>query len=97
MIYVYARMEINPGCMDKMKALLARTVPKVLAEDGCVQYIPCVDCDEPEKYITFVEAWENREKHKAHLAAPHMAFFREAANPLRRPSTVHVITPAERS
>ena len=36
MIYVIARMELNEGCKDAMLAVLAKTVPQVLAEEGCI-------------------------------------------------------------
>ena len=94
MIYVIARMEILPGCMKKMQNVLDKTVPQVLAEDGCIQYVPCVDFEgESEKYITIVEAWENREKHLAHLAAPHMAEFRDAVKDLRNGCEVKIVAP----
>ncbi len=94
MIYVIARMEILPGCMKKMQNVLDKTVPQVLAEDGCIQYVPCVDFEgDSEKYITIVEAWENREKHLAHLAAPHMAEFRDAVKDLRNGCEVKIVAP----
>ena len=94
MIYVIARMEILPGCMKKIQEVLEVTVPQVLAEDGCIQYTPCIDYEgDTEKFITIVEAWENREKHKAHLAAPHMAAFREAVKDLRKGCDVSIVSP----
>lgn len=96
MIYVVARMEIKEGCMPAMKALLAKTVPIVRAENGCISYTPCVDVEgDVEKYITFVESWESQEALKAHLASAHMAEFRTVANTLRFNSEVKVLSPAE--
>ena len=96
MIYVIARMELNEGCKDAILKVLETTVPLVLKEEGCIMYTPCLEADEEnqEKYLTIVEAWENREVHKAHLAAPHMAEFREAVKDLRKNSSVKVLTPA---
>ncbi|MBE6356674.1 MAG: antibiotic biosynthesis monooxygenase [Lentisphaerae bacterium] len=96
MIYVIARMELNDGCKDEMLAVLAKTVPQVLSEDGCIMYTPCLDEDEGEqdKYLTIVEAWKSRAHLNAHLAAPHMAEFREAVKDLRKNNTVKIITPA---
>ena len=95
MIYVIARMELNDNCMTAMQELLERTVPQVLAEEGCLQYTPCADVDEEtkEQFITIVEAWSSRETHKAHLASAHMAVFREAANKLRKNSVVKIVSP----
>ena len=95
MIYVIARMELNEGCKDAMLKVLEKTVPQVLAEDGCIMYTPCLEADEEnqEKYLTIVEAWKDREVHRAHLAAPHMAAFREAVKDLRKNSCVNVLEP----
>lgn len=95
MIYVIARMELNEGCKDAMLAVLAKTVPQVLAEDGCIMYTPCLDADEVDgdKYLTLIEAWKNRDVHRAHLAMPHMAEFREAVKDLRKGCDVKIIEP----
>ena len=95
MIYVIARMELNEGCKEAMLAVLAKTVPQVLSEDGCIMYTPCLDADEEnqDKYLTIVEAWKNKEVHQAHLAAPHMAEFREAVKDLRKGCDVKIISP----
>ena len=95
MIYVIARMELNEGCKDAMLKVLEKTVPQVLAEDGCIMYTPCLDADEEnsEKFLTIVEAWKDRDFHRAHLAAPHMAEFREAVKDLRKNSCVNVLEP----
>ena len=96
MIYVIARMELNEGCKDAILKVLETTVPLVLKEEGCIMYTPCLEADEEnqEKYLTIVEAWENREVHKAHLAASHMAEFREAVKDLRKNSHVDIVVPA---
>ncbi len=95
MIYVIARMELNEGCKDAMLKVLEKTVPQVLAEEGCIMYTPCLEADEEnqEKYLTIVEAWKDRDVHRAHLAAPHMAEFREAVKDLRKNSKVDIVMP----
>lgn len=96
MIYVIARMELNEGCKDAMLAILEKTVPLVLSEEGCIMYTPCMDVEEDksEKFLTIVEAWKDRDVHRAHLAAPHMAEFREAVKDLRKGCQVEIIAPA---
>ncbi|MBE6375149.1 MAG: antibiotic biosynthesis monooxygenase [Lentisphaerae bacterium] len=96
MIYVIARMELNEGCKDAMLAVLEKTVPLVLSEEGCIMYTPCLDVEEDksEKFLTIVEAWKDRDVHRAHLAAPHMAEFREAVKDLRKGCQVEIIAPA---
>lgn len=96
MIYVIARMELNDGCKDAMLKILAKTVPLVLSEDGCIMYTPCLDTEEADqdRYLTIVEAWKSREHLNAHLAAPHMAEFREAVKDLRKNNSVKIVSPA---
>ena len=96
MIHVIARMELNEGCKDAMLAVLAKTVPQVLSEDGCIMYTPCLDVEEKENgtFLTIVEAWKDRDALDAHLATAHMAEFREAAKDLRKGCTVEILTPA---
>lgn len=96
MIYVVARMELNEGCKEAMLAVLAKTVPQVLSEEGCIMYTPCLDADENPQgtFLTIVEAWKDRDALQAHLATPHMADFREAVKDLRKGNSVEVLTPA---
>ena len=79
-----------------MLAVLEKTVPLVLSEEGCIMYTPCLDVEEDksEKFLTIVEAWKDRDVHRAHLAAPHMAEFREAVKDLRKGCQVEIIAPA---
>ena len=95
MIHVIARMELNEGCKEAMLKVLSGVVPKVLSEDGCIMYTPCLDADEDPNgtFLTIVEAWKDREVHRAHLAAPHMAAFREAVKDLRKNSKVDIVVP----
>lgn len=103
MVHVIARMEIKPGQMDKMLAVLTKLVPLVHAEAGCIRYEVCLDADvgigapaDPQA-LTIVEAWESKEHLAAHLAQPHMAAFRDEAGPLRAGATVTVLSPAIKS
>jgi quinol monooxygenase YgiN len=45
MIHVVATVEIAPGKRDQWLGLFAELVPKVLAEDGCIEYGPTIDID----------------------------------------------------
>ena len=96
MIHVIARMELNEGCKEAMLKVLSGVVPKVLSEDGCIMYTPCLDADEDPNgtFLTIVEAWKDRDALDAHLATAHMAEFREAVKDLRKNSSVKVLTPA---
>ena len=92
MIYVIAQMEINDGCLDAAMAVFAKTVPQVLSEDGCIMYTPCAD-EKNANLITIVEAWKSHDALQAHLAAGHMAEFREAMKELRKGTDVRLVVP----
>jgi quinol monooxygenase YgiN len=85
MIHVIASIEIRPGSRQAFVGIFKENVPNVLAEKGCIRYEPTADVDTglpPQggvrpNVVTIVEAWESLEHLKAHLAAPHMAAYRE--------------------
>lgn len=99
MIFVIARAEIKEGCLDKYIEIAKANIPNVLAEEGCISYTITTDFDSglsAQKEVdpnaaTFVECWESLDHLKKHLAAPHMATFREAAGPLRISSTLQIV------
>lgn len=93
MIHVVARMELNPGCQEKMLAVMRDLVPVVRAEAGCITYNPCLDKDGNENTLTIVEAWESEAHLKAHLDSKHMAEYREAVKDLRKGSTLYLLDP----
>ncbi|MBR7131557.1 MAG: antibiotic biosynthesis monooxygenase [Lentisphaeria bacterium] len=95
MIYVIARMELYENCKDAMQEILAKTVPQVLSEDGCIMYTPCWDHDAQDgRFLTIVEAWTSLDMQQAHLAAPHMVEYREAVKDLRKGCDVQILDPA---
>ena len=95
MIHVVARMELNPGCREKMIAEIEKIVALVRAEDGCITYNPCLDINPAAgaEFITIVEAWESEAHLQAHLASAHMAAYKEAVKDLRKGSIVQVLNP----
>ena len=95
MVHVIARMEIKAGCMEAFKKILDETVPQVLAEAGCIRYVPCVDVENAGEstMLTFVECWESEAHLQAHHQTPHMARFRELAAPLRGQADIYVMKP----
>jgi len=86
MVHVIATLEIAPGKRDEYLALFADLVPKVKAEQGCIAYGPTIDVDsglgpqQPvrDNVVTVVEQWESLDALSAHIAAPHMAEYKEA-------------------
>ena len=85
MIIVIAAITVKAGMRDDFLKIFNSNVPNVLAEDGCIEYIPTVDyptglppqqCD--ENIVTIVEKWQSMEALEAHLQAPHMLDYKEA-------------------
>ena len=102
MIHVIAAIETADGRRDDFLAVFRELVPKVLAEEGCVQYGPTIDVEtginsQPpvrENVVTVVEQWESLDALEAHLIAPHMNEFRGQIKPLVTGMTLHVLEDA---
>ena len=101
MIHVIASIRVKEGALDEYVALFKENVPNVLAEDGCVQYSPCVDADtgwktqalDPQRMMV-VEQWKSMEALQAHARAPHMVAFRKKAGHLVEGMTLQVVEDA---
>ena len=101
MIYVIASSELEEGKKDEFLAIVKENVPKVLAEDGCIMYVPNVDFDSGlsaqkavrPNVVTFIEGWESMAHLKAHLESAHMNEFRKKVAGMRKSSTLNVVTP----
>ena len=102
MIYVLATSELNDGCREKFLEILKANVPNVLAEAGCVMYVPNIDFpsglsaqkEVRENVGTIIEGCESIDHLMAHLKTPHMAEFRTKVAGMRKSSTLNVVTPA---
>lgn len=85
MIYVIATLEVAPGKRAEFLREFQANVPAVLAEEGCIEYVPTIDLqtsinaqgDARENVVTVVEKWDSTEALEAHLIAPHMIAYRE--------------------
>lgn len=89
-VYVVATVTVKAGKRDEFVRIFKENVPNVLAEEGCIFYDPLVDVDSgigaqgavrPEVMVV-AEKWASLEHLKAHLAAPHMAAYREQVKDL---------------
>lgn len=86
MICVLASIEVAEGRRNEFLAAFEQVVPKVLAEQGCIEYAPMVDVEtnipaQPPprtNVVTVVEKWESLDALEAHLMAPHMLEYRKA-------------------
>ena len=89
MIHVVASIGVKPGKREEYIELFKENVPNVLAEKGCVDYVPTIDADSgidaqwtDETVVTVIEKWESLEALKDHLASPHMVHFMEETEDL---------------
>ena len=101
MIFVIATIEVKPGKREAFLAEFHRNVPNVRAEKGCVEYGPTVDTKTDikaqiplrESVVTIVEKWESLQALHAHLAAPHMATYRERVKDYVAGTTLQILEP----
>jgi quinol monooxygenase YgiN len=102
MVHVVATITLKPGARQRYLPILKANVPLVLAEAGCHGYAPLVDlpsgiavqgAPRPD-VVTIVEQWESLEHLHTHLAAPHMAAYREKAKDLVQGVGLQVLQPA---
>src|SRR5436190_13081656 len=85
MIHVIATIELVAGKREAFLTEFRQVVPLVRAEAGCLEYGPTVDVPTGilvqvplrEHVVTIVEKWESLDALRAHLAAPHMAEYRQ--------------------
>lgn len=84
MIIVLASIRVKAGKLTEFLEIFNANVPKVKAEDGCIEYGPAVDFDMnipaqqlDEHVVTIVEKWETPEALTAHFGAPHMQEYRK--------------------
>lgn len=101
MVHVTASIRLKEGCRDEYLARFRENLPNVRAEDGCIEYVPCVDARtgwesqslDPDR-VTVVERWSSMEALQAHGRAPHMARFRKEAGHLVESVTIQVVSAA---
>jgi quinol monooxygenase YgiN len=84
MIHVLAFIQVREGHLDDFLTVFKANVPNVLAEAGCVEYVPTLDVptgipiqDQNPAVITVVEKWNTLADLEAHLTAPHMRDYQE--------------------
>jgi quinol monooxygenase YgiN len=101
MIYVIATVEVKAGKREAFLAEFHKNVPNVHAEKGCIEYGPTVDATTDikaqiprrESVVTIVEKWESLQALHAHLAAPHMAVYRERVKDIVVGVTLQILDP----
>jgi quinol monooxygenase YgiN len=102
MICVIATIELAEGHRNQFLAEFRKVVPKVLAENGCLEYAPMVDIPtgieaqvaERENVVTVVEKWESVAALEAHLAALHMVEYRKRVKGMVTRASLAILGPA---
>jgi quinol monooxygenase YgiN len=102
MIYVIATVEVKPGQRKKLLERIARLVPAVRAEKGCLEYGPAVDAPTAikaqvpagENFVLMIEKWESLADLETHLAAPHMLEYRQDVKEMVAGVKLQILQPA---
>ena len=101
MISVIATITTKAGMRDQFLAEFKKLVPDVLAEQGCIEYMPATDVatgipQQPalrNDCLMVIEKWDSVEALRAHLVAPHMDAFRERTQNLVEGLEILVVQP----
>lgn len=102
MVHVIATIELVPDSREEFLGHFHQLAPQVHAEDGCLEYGPTVDAETDiaaqaalrADVVVVVEKWESPAALEAHLAAPHMAAYRETVKDLVQNVDLRILAPA---
>ena len=101
MIHVLAYITTKPGQRATVLDAFNANVPKVLDEDGCLEYAAAVDSPDagpvqteigPDSFVV-VEKWRDNDALAAHLASAHMKTYAAAVGDLLERRVIHVLAP----
>jgi quinol monooxygenase YgiN len=103
MIIVLATIELHPGKRPNFLAEFHQIVPKVRAENGCIEYFPAIDTSSGlpvqgparEDVVVVVEKWESIAALETHLVAPHMMEYRPKVKDFVKRVSLQILSPAE--
>jgi quinol monooxygenase YgiN len=77
MIVIHAKITMEPGAIDKMRAAIAAMEQASRKEKGCLTYVFASAVSDPNT-IHVTEEWQDLEILKAHFSTSHMAAFQAA-------------------
>jgi quinol monooxygenase YgiN len=101
-IHVVAIITTKPGQRDAVLTAFHENIPAVLAEAGCIEYVPVVDVEGgpeslakigPDSFMV-IEKWESQEALRAHAASAHMAAYASRVKDLLASRVIHVLRQA---
>jgi quinol monooxygenase YgiN len=82
MIIVVGEVKFAQGEVDRLEAVLKRTIEATRAEPGCEYYCYARDLIEPD-LLRLSERWHDEAAFEAHLHTPHMIELGEALRTAR--------------
>jgi len=96
-VHVVAVLTTKPGTREAVLAAFADNLAAVLAEQGCLKYVPTVDApDTRASYgpdvIVVVEEWQTAADLEAHGTAPHMQAFGARVGDHIAHRAIHILT-----
>lgn len=101
MIHVIASLTVKDGMQSEFIEIFKANVPDVLAEKGCIEYVPTVDIaadiapqELNSQVVTIVEKWETLADLLAHLKAPHMLVYGEKVKDMVEKKSLKVLSAA---
>lgn len=101
MIVVVASIRVKEGRVPDFLKIFKANVPNVLAEEGCIEYLPTVDVPAesiPQELnpnvVSVIEKWRSVEDLQAHLNAPHMMDYRDKVEDLVEHVSIRVLREA---
>ena len=99
MVNVIASIEVKEGHLAEFAKIFTDNVPNVLAEEGCIEYLPTIDVstnigvqEANKNVVTIIEKWESLDHLYAHLKAPHMDTYREKVKDIVVGVSIKVLT-----
>jgi quinol monooxygenase YgiN len=101
-ISVVATIRTAPGQREAFLRAFQEIVPKVRAEQGCIEYLPTVDVESGisaqgpirHEVVTVIEKWEDLQALQQHLNAPHLVQFLGSAKDMLAGLEIQVLSPA---
>ena len=83
MVHVIASITVRESELDSFLEIFKQNIPRVLEEEGCVEYSATVDFqtnisiqDTEVSRVTVIEKWRSFPHLESHFTAPHMLDYK---------------------
>jgi quinol monooxygenase YgiN len=98
MISVLATIRIKEGQRAKFLDIVRANAVKVREEQGCIEYLPCIDLvgalpgqEIDENLVTIIEKWSDPAALHAHLQSPYMQAYKEQTGDMIENRSIRVL------